>query len=325
MLYAHASCVQRSIARSFPNNRQHKPTFSRLHPWYAALCLQMLASKLGQASSTLLLGAADAVIAHMLWFSLDSLEGFTQFVESVMHPETFIAVVTVSFCCASVLSRRTILTSTYIYCNVRYHTSEGCVMQDTLLDVLLLQVCGRKIVRRVVQLAGLPCFWDGQYQPPPSLLQRAKEYVGILASIMELPQPASTIELLQGEPIALLLKSIGNALSKSEPAGAAPPQRQQPPQEAQQQGRQRKAAGKAGPAGTDSLLLSGVAAEKLQSLRALVVLMNLLGEHLGTHALQVRISLDLFERHFMQHFTAAFRCRERRPGMVSSGPGSRVY
>jgi hypothetical protein len=157
-------------------------------------------------------------------------------------------------------------------------------MWQTCLSV---QVCGRKIVRRVVQLAGLPCFWDGQYQPPPSLLSRAKEYVGILASIMELPQPAGTIELLQGEPIALLLKSIGNALSKSEPAGAAPPQRQPLPQEAQQTGKQRKAAGKAGPAGTDSLLLSGVAAEKLQSLRALVVLMNLLGEHLGTHALQV--------------------------------------
>lgn len=64
--------------------------------------LELLATKLGQAPSTLLLGAADAVIAHMLWFSLDSLERFTQFVESVMHPETFIAVVTVS----SVLTAR---------------------------------------------------------------------------------------------------------------------------------------------------------------------------------------------------------------------------
>jgi hypothetical protein len=71
----------------------------------------MLASKLGQAPSTLLLGAADAVIAHMLWFSLDSLEGFTQFVENVMHPETFIAVVTVSFCSVSALDRRTHCTS----------------------------------------------------------------------------------------------------------------------------------------------------------------------------------------------------------------------
>lgn len=59
------------------------------------VAMQMLASKLGQAPSTLLLGAADAVIAHMLWFSLDSLESFTRFVEAVMHPETFIAVVTV--------------------------------------------------------------------------------------------------------------------------------------------------------------------------------------------------------------------------------------
>jgi hypothetical protein len=75
-------------------------------------CLQMLASKLGQAPSTLLLGAADAVIAHMLWFSLDSLERFTQFVENVMHPETFIAVVTVSFCFVFTLDRRNRSTST---------------------------------------------------------------------------------------------------------------------------------------------------------------------------------------------------------------------
>jgi hypothetical protein len=159
-----------------------------------------------------------------------------------------------------------------------------------------MQVCGRKIVRRVVQLAGLPCFWDGQYQPPPSLLSRAKEYVGILASIMELPQPAGTIELLQGEPIALLLKSIGNALSKSGPAGAALQQCQQLPQK-EHQGKQPNGAGKARPAGTDSLLLSGVSAEKLQSLRALVVLMNLLDKHLGTHALQVGGSVELSDRH----------------------------
>lgn len=61
--------------------------------------LQMLASKLGQAPSTLLLGVADAVIARMLWFSLDSLERFTEFVESVMQPETFIKVVTVGVEC----------------------------------------------------------------------------------------------------------------------------------------------------------------------------------------------------------------------------------
>jgi hypothetical protein len=148
-----------------------------------------------------------------------------------------------------------------------------------------VQVCGRKIVRRVVQLAGLPCFWEGQYQPPASLLTRAKEYVGILASILELPQPAGTIELLQGEPIALLLKSIGNALSKSEEEGGAAAPLQQ--RQAQPDGQQRKGKGKAGQASTESLLLSGVAADKLQSLRALVVLMNLLGQHLGTHALQV--------------------------------------
>lgn len=60
------------------------------------LLLQVLASKLGEEPSTLLIGAADAVVAHMLWFSADRLEHFTKFVDSVMAPEsTFITVVTV--------------------------------------------------------------------------------------------------------------------------------------------------------------------------------------------------------------------------------------
>jgi hypothetical protein len=177
------------------------------------------------------------------------------------------------------------------------------------LTLRALQVCGRKIVRRLVQLAGLPCFWDGQYTPPPSLLTRAKDYVGILASIMEVPQSAGTIELLQGEPIALLLKSIGNALAKPDPGTPGAPgasgtsgypgvratslagggmgqqQKQQGPGRQQQQG---KVLGGQGPCGgAEGVQLSGLGAEKLQSLRALVVLMYLLGEHLGTHALQV--------------------------------------
>jgi hypothetical protein len=61
----------------------------------AAALFQFLASKLGQAPGALILGIADAVIAHMLWFSLDSLQSFTQFLNDVMHPETFIAVVEV--------------------------------------------------------------------------------------------------------------------------------------------------------------------------------------------------------------------------------------
>lgn len=142
----------------------------------------------------------------------------------------------------------------------------------------MLQVCGRKIVRQVVQLAGLPCFWDGQFEAPPSLLKRTKEYVGILANIMELPQSTGAKELLQGEPIALLLKSIGNALEKTDPQASAlqAPQHGQP---SRKQGKGRHA--------DAALLLDGVAAEKLQGLRALMVLMHLLGEHLGTHALQV--------------------------------------
>jgi hypothetical protein len=149
----------------------------------------------------------------------------------------------------------------------------------------MLQVCGRKIVRQVVQLAGLPCFWDGQFEPPPSLLKRAKEYVGILANIMELPQSTGAKELLQGEPIALLLKSIGNALAKSDPQASAPAVGVQPAT-GPQQGQASRKQGK-GRHADAALLLDGVAAEKLQGLRAMMVLMNLLGEHLGTHALQV--------------------------------------
>ena len=68
----------------------HLPAFV-CHP---SLC-QTLAAKLGQAPANLLLGVADTVIAHMMWFNLDNLEHFTEFVESVMQPQTFIAVVTV--------------------------------------------------------------------------------------------------------------------------------------------------------------------------------------------------------------------------------------
>jgi hypothetical protein len=146
----------------------------------------------------------------------------------------------------------------------------------------MLQVCGRKIVRQVVQLAGLPCFWDGQFEPPPSLLKRAKEYVGILANIMELPQSTGAKELLQGEPIALLLKSIGNALAKTDPQASAPAEQATGPQQGQPSRKQGK-----GRHADAALLLDGVAAEKLQGLRAMMVLMHLLGEHLGTHALQV--------------------------------------
>lgn len=149
----------------------------------------------------------------------------------------------------------------------------------------MLQVCGRKIVRQVVQLAGLPCFWDGQFDPPLSLLKRAKEYVGILANIMELPQSTGAIELLQGEPIALLLKSIGNALAKSDAdASTASPSLQPQQLKGQPGGLQGK-----GQHADAALLLSGVAAEKLQGLRALTVLMHLLGKQLGTHALQVGV------------------------------------
>lgn len=155
-----------------------------------------------------------------------------------------------------------------------------------------MQVVGRKIVRRVVQLAGLPCWWKGQYQPPAELLARADEYVGILASILEQGKTGGTIELLQGEPLALLLKSIGNALSRSEgdgpaagagaAAGDAAAAAASGRQDQQQGGGCTRVSG-----GSGEEQLSGVAAEKLQSLRALVVLMHLLGEHLGMHALQV--------------------------------------
>jgi len=60
------------------------------------LCsLQLLASKLGLAASSLFIGCADSVIAYALWFSLDQLEQFTEFVERIVQPETFIAVVKV--------------------------------------------------------------------------------------------------------------------------------------------------------------------------------------------------------------------------------------
>lgn len=145
----------------------------------------------------------------------------------------------------------------------------------------------------MIQLSGLPCFWAGQYQPPPGLLQRASSNMASLARIMKLPASDGTIALLQGEAIALLLKAIGNALSKDK-------------QQLQQQAAATAAAADSGSADAgdatptacepggqqqEQQQRSKVAADKLQCLRALVVLMHLLGEHLGSHALQVGASL----------------------------------
>lgn len=63
----------------------------------AAACVaQLLASKLDKEPFRLLLGSAAAAMAHVLWFSEDRLDGsFRQFVNDIMHPEDFEAVVAV--------------------------------------------------------------------------------------------------------------------------------------------------------------------------------------------------------------------------------------
>lgn len=109
--------------------------------------------------------------------------------------------------------------------------------------------------------------------------------------------------------MALLLKSIGNALAKVQDDGRdgvdAPQQRQG------QQSRAKAAQGGGGQ-------LSGVAAEKLQGLRVLMVLMHLLGEHLGRHALQVRCHRESVD---CNNFLVAAPFPRPRPGLTVQQPG----
>lgn len=136
---------------------------------------------------------------------------------------------------------------------------------------------GRKMARCVIEKAGLACFWGTEYYLPKSVLERASEYVATLADVMKDEGIQGVIDLLQGETIATVLKKIGRTLAKQ-------PQQEQSPSgsgagDAQQQGSD--AAGVSGAGG------GSVWAEKLQSLRCLVVLMHLLEEHIGSHAFQV--------------------------------------
>jgi hypothetical protein len=145
----------------------------------------------------------------------------------------------------------------------------------------------------VIYKAGQPEFWAEQFSPTNDLLSRAKQYIGILANAMELQQQHGVFELLQGETIALLLKSTGAALSKPLPEVAADSSNRSPAgRHLQQHGT--ATSDPAANSNGDSSSAKGLAferdevvAEKLQCLRALVVLMHLLGADLGSHAYQV--------------------------------------
>jgi hypothetical protein len=182
-----------------------------------------------------------------------------------------------------------------------------------------MQSMGRRMARCLIEKAGAACFWGEQHQPPQELLTRAREYVGIVANGMgaELQGPDRVLELLQGETIALLLKNIGNTLAReasadvsSSASGAAAAAAAAASSRGDSWGsgcwalqaalqklcedRDLAAIPLPGLNHNASFFLgpdvSGVAvsaAHKMQCLRALVVLMHLLGEHLGSHALQV--------------------------------------
>lgn len=163
---------------------------------------------------------------------------------------------------------------------------------------------GRYMTRCIIDTAGSAELWGGLYQPPPALLARAHEYVGFVAKGMDMDGPAGFIELLQGETIALLLKHIGNTLSKdlhpqggqdnsglpgrlgSAQLGCEALQQIVDPILQQQGGA--LGAGQSHRLGSASGSVCVSIAEKMQCLRALYVLMHLLQEHLGTHAFQVR-------------------------------------
>jgi hypothetical protein len=181
------------------------------------------------------------------------------------------------------------------------------------------------MARCLIEKAGAACFWGDQYQPPQELLTRAREYVGIVANGMgsELQGPERVLELLQGETIALLLKNIGNTLAQEIEPGTSASAASRAVGSAAAGATAAATAGRGDSWGSGCWALQAAlqklcderglaaiplpglnynsgfflgpdasgqcvsAADKMQCLRALVVLMHLLGEHLGSHALQV--------------------------------------
>lgn len=58
---------------------------------------QLLATKLGQSTSSLFLSKSDDVLAEQLWFDPDGLAGLIEWVDEIMAPDsTFFTVVRVS-------------------------------------------------------------------------------------------------------------------------------------------------------------------------------------------------------------------------------------
>lgn len=135
---------------------------------------------------------------------------------------------------------------------------------------------GRRMARCVIETAGLARFWGEQHRPPKDVLARASEYVGTLADVMKSEGVHGVTGLLQGETMATLLKNIGKMLAKQ-------PQQEMPAsttlQTSQQQQKQQD--------GAVHVNEGPLFAEKLQSLRSLIVLMYLLNDAIGSHALQV--------------------------------------
>lgn len=142
----------------------------------------------------------------------------------------------------------------------------------------------------MVRLSGLPQFWPragaGRHGLPPELLQRAHSYLAVVSDALRAGAAAQGAAadaggaaggaggggseagwggddgvpaLLQGPAVALLLKEFGGRLGGGSGGGGV------------------SAGGGGGSA----------AADRMQCLRALMVLIELLGDRLSSHALQV--------------------------------------
>jgi len=246
--------------------------------------LQLLAARLTTSASALLIDHADIAVAHMFWFAAPEFEAFVGFVDELVAPHDFLAVVQV------------------------------CVKETA-----------RQVVRlaglpEFWPGAGLDC-----YSLPDSLLKQAHGYLSVLAGLESKAQEAAAaggggggvggkmlvsasggsaggdegvVALLQGQTVALLLKEFGSKLGAGSGAGG----RAGADGTAggggvdglsRQVGDEAAAAGGGGGGGGSNTTTgaaaagSGLEAERLQCLRALMVLVELLGSCLGSHALQV--------------------------------------
>eukprot|EP00798_Chlamydomonas_sp_ICE-L_P024091 gene24091-9665_t len=137
--------------------------------------------------------------------------------------------------------------------------------------VSVCKVTAREVARQVVCMAGLPSEWEDGYDPSKEVISRGLDYLDSLAKIAGHTGPDAASELLTGQTVVLLLKDFGAHFSTAGGGGlSANSNPNSIPTDS--------SAAHIRPTGAD------IESGQLQTLRALTVLILLLGPFIGNHA-----------------------------------------